>query len=324
MRGAQRRASRPRRGHGRARLSDGRRRRAAARPRAPARRRGDLLRAGRAAGRRGGRRDTRRGAHARRPRPPAPARPRPRGRRGRDARAAGRAHARCCPSCDAPGTLRHGPVTLCARSVAACNLRRAHPHPCRSAAACGHPAPPSSRARHGPLAAVDLADGRALLAELRGSVWVAVRRGDAALEPPAQGGAPELVAPRHRPRAAAGSARSSRSRRALGAAAVALATGLSGSRAPAVAGPTARRRPPLARSSRSAAAVPARARGGRAVALPVARAVPPPVPRRHRLRRHRLRRCSARTAAASILRRRPCPSSRRHPRCDGRVPDWKR
>ena len=113
---------------------------------------------------------------------------------------------------------------------------------------------------------------------------------------------------------------------ALGAAAVALATGFSGSPPPAVAGPTPPRAPP-ARSSRWPPG-PARARGGRAVARPVARAVPspapppPPPPHRPDRRRRRLRLPWRRRR--SIPRRRPCPSSRRHPRCDGRVPDWKR
>ena len=69
---------------------------------------------------------------------------------------------RSCRTCDAPVTLRHGPVTQRAPSVAACSPRPARPHPCRSAAACGPRAQRWLARPEGPLAAVDLADGRAL------------------------------------------------------------------------------------------------------------------------------------------------------------------
>ena len=124
----------------------------------------------------------------------------------------------------------------------------------------------------GPLAAVDLADGRPLLAELRGSVWVAVPPGEAAVELPGRGGA-EVA------RAATSPARRHRLgtvvalAAALGAAAVALTAGFSGSPPPAVAGPA-----PATGGAGTpvpVAALPARARGGRAIVRPAMRAVPP-------------------------------------------------
>ena len=263
----------------------------------------------------------RRGAHARRPRPPAPARPRPRGRRGRDARAAGRAHARCCPSCDAPGTLRHGPVTLCARSVAACNLRRAHPHPCRSAAACGHPAPPSSRARRGRWPrSISPTGARCSRSSAGRSGWPFPRARRRSSRPCSA--ACRSFARRHRPRAAAGSERSSRSR---------PRSERPQSRSPRAS--RARRRQqspgrprrwaPLARSSRWRPQCPrGRAEGARRTSGRAGRAAAGAASTTSRLRRRRLPLPWHRRR--SIPRRRPCPSSRRHPRCDGRVPDWKR
>jgi hypothetical protein len=124
---------------------------------------------------------------------------------------------------------------------------------------------------HGPLAAVDLADGRALTVEWLATGWVVAPAGDDTAALPARAGHPR-----------AGAARPARRRRlgtglvlagALGAAAVALATGLSGAPAPAVAGSTARTVTALP----SAALLPgARARGGRAVARSPRRAPPPP------------------------------------------------
>jgi hypothetical protein len=135
----------------------------------------------------------------------------------------------------------------------------------------------------GPLAAVDLADGRALLAELRGSVWVVVPADEVWLEPsPLPTGAeaaPEPASPTRRRRLGTFVALAA----ALGAAAAALATGLAGSPPPAVAGPTAQPRaehapaqapapPPAPRAPR------APGRGGRAVALPPRQVLPPPRP----------------------------------------------
>ncbi len=125
---------------------------------------------------------------------------------------------------------------------------------------------------HGPLAAVDLADGRALTVEWLATGWVVTPPGDDTAALPARADPPELGASRpagRRRRLGTGLALAG----ALGAAAVALATGLSGEPAPAVAGPTAPQ--PAARSP--AVQVPvARARGGRAVARPPRRALPPP------------------------------------------------
>jgi hypothetical protein len=117
----------------------------------------------------------------------------------------------------------------------------------------------------GPLAAIDLADGRALVAELRDGVWVELSAEEATLVLPRP--LPELspVPPRPPP---------ARRRRAgvvlalaaaLGAAVVGLVTGFSGTPAPAVAGAIAQpvaRRPPTPRWPAPGA------RGGRAVALP--------------------------------------------------------
>jgi len=128
---------------------------------------------------------------------------------------------------------------------------------------------------HGPLAAVDLADGRALAVERLAGEWVASE---------AIGDAPTLRGPAV-PEAEAAASVPVRRRRlgaalllagALGAAVVALATGFSGSPAPAVAGPTARTlgvlspvAQPLARAA---------ARGGRASALPRPEVRPPAPP----------------------------------------------
>lgn len=136
----------------------------------------------------------------------------------------------------------------------------------------------------GPLAAVDLADGRALEVALRGSAWIELGDGEAtlplpvvvAVEAAAEPGAP----PVRRRRVGAALALAG----ALGAAAVALATGLSGAPAPAVAGPTAR--PGALRVRTLVRAVPAlraRPRGGRAEPVaarePARRPPPPPAVR---------------------------------------------
>ena len=95
---------------------------------------------------------------------------------------------------------------------------------------------------HGPLAAVDLADGRALTVEWLATGWVVTPPGDDTAALPARADPPELGASRpagRRRRLGTGLALAG----ALGAAAVALATGLSGQPAPAVAGPTAPPRP---------------------------------------------------------------------------------
>jgi hypothetical protein len=118
-------------------------------------------------------------------------------------------------------------------------------------------------APEGPLAAVDFADGRPLMAELRGSLWVELDAGEATLVLPSPLREPPFVpaAPRRRRRLGTLLALAA----ALGAAAVALATGLSGAPAPAVAGPIARPGGPLLVELPQPAPV---ARGGRAAALP--------------------------------------------------------
>jgi hypothetical protein len=125
----------------------------------------------------------------------------------------------------------------------------------------------------GPLAAVDLADGRALMVEDLGAGWVAC---------PGVADAPPVRIPARAEDAPAAAAPPVRRRRlgtalvlagALGAAAVALATGFSGTPAPAVAGPIAH---PGASPPPAVPPVRARARGGRAA--PLARAQPPPPP----------------------------------------------
>ena len=92
------------------------------------------------------------------------------------------------------------------RSVAGCSPRRALPPPSPSAAACGHRGRRSSRCPAGPLAAVDLADGRALVAssaERSGSRSTTARRCPGRRPPRA----PARPAPVGRPaRAAGGSA----------------------------------------------------------------------------------------------------------------------
>ncbi len=128
----------------------------------------------------------------------------------------------------------------------------------------------------GPLAAVDLADGRALLAELRGSLWVAVPAGEETLALPA---VPAPVAddtapvPRRRRLGTVVALAA-----ALGAAAVVLATGLSGSPSPAVAGAPPRPSTPRA-AAPVVATVPAVPRGVAAPpSLAPARPAPPPPP----------------------------------------------
>jgi hypothetical protein len=125
----------------------------------------------------------------------------------------------------------------------------------------------------GPLAAVDLADGRGLMVEDLGAGWVACQLVAA---PPA------LVAPAAPDGAAARVAAPVRRRRlgtalvlagALGAAVVALASGFSGAPSRAVAGPI--ERPGVSRPP-APAPVHAAARGGRAA--PAVRAKPPPSP----------------------------------------------
>ena len=127
-------------------------------------------------------------------------------------------------------------------------------------------------APEGPLAAVDLADGRPLMAELRGSLWVELAAAEATLLLPAPLPEPSIapIAPRRRRRLGTLLVLAA----ALGAAAVGLATGLSGAPAPAVAGPTA-----LPRALAAPRASAPGARGGRAAALRRAGpAVPAPVP----------------------------------------------
>jgi hypothetical protein len=112
----------------------------------------------------------------------------------------------------------------------------------------------------GPLGAVDLADGRPLVAELRGDAWVEVEAGEATLVLGVP--LPEIVpAPPLRRRHRAGTALALAA--ALGAAGVAFATGLSGAPPPAVAGPLAAVRAPRL-SARLQRPLPAR--GGHAAA----------------------------------------------------------
>jgi hypothetical protein len=128
----------------------------------------------------------------------------------------------------------------------------------------------------GPLAAVDLADGRALVAALRDGVWVELSADEATLVLPEPPPAPEL-------RVAAASRRPRRRTWALVALAgafagafLAYADGFSGTPAPAAAGPVAGLRAPVEVSRPRR---PLHARGGRAVPRPVrtiAPAVPPP------------------------------------------------
>jgi hypothetical protein len=123
-------------------------------------------------------------------------------------------------------------------------------------------------APQGPLAAIDFADGRALMAELRGTLWVEVDEGEANLLRPAPLPHAPLAAAAPRRRRRLGTLLALAA--ALGAAAVGLAPGLSGSPAPAVAGPIARPGGPLrAEPRRPAAPV---ARGGRAAAVQPRRA----------------------------------------------------
>lgn len=129
---------------------------------------------------------------------------------------------------------------------------------------------------NGPLAAVDLADGRALVADLRDGVWVELSADEATLVLPEPPPAPEL-------RVAAASRPPRRRVWALVALAgaftgafLAYTDGFSGAPAPAAAGPLARLRAPV---EASRARRPLHARGGRAVPRPVrtiAPAVPPP------------------------------------------------
>jgi hypothetical protein len=172
---------------------------------------------------------------------------------------------RSCRICDAFGAPRDSLGTQGARSVAACNSRPARPVPSRSAAAYG-PRGRSQLARpEGPLAAVDLADGRALVAELSSGEWVEVPAG-----PVAAPRAPAWPAPARRRRLGTALAAAA----VAGAAgSVALAAGFSGTPAPAAARPVkavVRSQPaPLPRAV---------ARGGRAPALPPVARTPPPSP----------------------------------------------
>jgi hypothetical protein len=124
----------------------------------------------------------------------------------------------------------------------------------------------------GPLAAVDLADGRALTVEDLGAGWVVCLAADEA---------PTLRLPPDAPEEAAAPARRRRLGTALvlagalGAAVVALAGGFSGGAAPAVAGPIASA-PPVRPAV--APAVRPSARGGRAAPRPAAKAPPSPAP----------------------------------------------
>ena len=186
---------------------------------------------------------------------------------------------RCCPSCDAPGTLRHGPVTLCARSVAACNPA---PRPPASVPLGGSVR--ASRAAQlacpsGPLAAVDLADGRALLAELRGSVWVAVPRARRRSSSPGQGGArgrsrgdiARAPPPARHGRRARGRARSGRSRARRGLLGLAAASG----RRAGPAGERRRHARPGGRGARAGARRARRRASGTRAAPPAPRRPPP-------------------------------------------------
>jgi hypothetical protein len=147
----------------------------------------------------------------------------------------------------------------------------------------------------GPLAAVDLADGRALVAVLRDAVWVELAADEAALAlpqfPPVPDPAP-AAAPQLRSRRRAGALVALAA--AVGAACAAFASGFSGPPAPAVAGQLVRvpipqrlraHPPPLARGGRAgapprrapaSAARPAPSRAPPAVAAPVAVASPAP------------------------------------------------
>ncbi|HET6174565.1 MAG TPA: hypothetical protein VFD90_18305 [Gaiellales bacterium] len=127
----------------------------------------------------------------------------------------------------------------------------------------------------GPLAAVDLADGRALTVRDLGAGWVACPDGGetAALSAPAPAPSPASApAPRRRRRLGTALLLAA----ALGAAVVTLAAGFSGAPAPAVAGPTL-----SASAPRRVVALPHRhraARGGRASALPRPRRAPAATP----------------------------------------------
>ena len=126
----------------------------------------------------------------------------------------------------------------------------------------------------GPLAAVDLADGGALMVEDLGAGWVAcpaVADAPARRVPVGQEDTPAAAAVPVRRRLGTALVLAG----ALGAAAVALAAGFSGAPAPAVAGPIAH---PGASPPPAVPAVRARARGGRAATLVRAKPAPPPPP----------------------------------------------
>ena len=197
--------------------------------------------------------------------------------------------------------LRHGHVTRRAPSVAACSPCPARPRPFRSAAACGPRARRSSRGRHGPLAAVDLADGRALLGRTGSRAgWVvaspggehgcAARRCRRARARRFRARAGAAPAPRHGARAR-GRARRGGGRAGDGILARALAGGRARHGAPrararaccgGARGGRAPRRPPRRRAAPSPAPAPppARAAGRRRRAPPAAAAAaaPPPAP----------------------------------------------
>ena len=153
---------------------------------------------------------------------------------------------------------------------------------------------------YGPLAAVDLADGRALtVARLRGHGWVASRSTamlrQRAASPAGRPGGRQL----RRPSGGGAWARRSALAGALGAAAVALATGFSGSPPPAVAGPTAHRGRRAA-ARRAAASRAARRGEGALGTRAAARARPPAPPRRPAAGdRHRPAAAAAAAAAAA-------------------------
>jgi hypothetical protein len=122
---------------------------------------------------------------------------------------------------------------------------------------------------HGPLVAVDLADGRSLVVEHLGAGWVASAAVFEIAEQSAPRRADDPAAPVRRRRLGTAVVLAG----ALGAAVVALATGFSGAPAPAVAGPIAQ---PLVPEPAAVPALRPAARGGRAAALPLAKSLAPP------------------------------------------------
>ena len=225
--------------------------------------------------------------------------------------------------CDARVTLRHGHVTRraptrgCVQSV---------PRPPASVPARRQPAGLARRAARapaGPLAAVDLADGRRRSSpSCAAALWVALRgRGAGARRCPlpAAGAPASRAAPRRgggasaprspsRRRSARRSSRSrpaSRARRRLPSPAPIARPARPGRARP-------RRRPPAGRARRRAA-LPRRPPARAGSPPPRSRAAPPPS------------RTAGRAASAGASATRAAAAARapvRRPRCDGRVPDW--